>query len=281
MSAAVHTSSETETAAEVADIAAILRREGSRKRVGIYGFETVFALVVLGGSLMVRLAASSPDLWKVFHYLTLFWLGHLCPLGCFLIRPNRRQKAAVERAIAVDDIAVLPILIGCVSNTTRVITDKRVEQRVIDAQTRLLLRLTPNDSHLFTKSHREALISRLDYTQYRARLGKKNIESVDYVVAILHAFAQVGTEKEGHALYQMAHLPADDETSVRIKEVARKSLAFLKKRLEEERVGATLLRAAAAPNELNATLLRPVTTDAASHEENLLRPVLGESSRAH
>ena len=96
------------------------------------------------------------------------------------------------------------------------------------------------------------------------------------LVAILHAYARVGTAECVPPVEALASQPGESEAESRVRDAARKCLPSLRQRVERIRTGADLLRASstgrmAGTDASPDTLLRAASEDAQTPSEELLR----------
>jgi hypothetical protein len=91
-------------------------------------------------------------------------------------------------------------------------------------------------------------------------------------IALLQAIEKVGDGRALPEVERVANTEAVNEHHERIRAAAERCLTVLRERVEQERLGHTLLRPASAPDTPAVTLLRPAQGPGESDPERLLRP---------
>jgi len=184
-------------------------------------------------------------------------------LGVVLI-PRARSHALESLSLLQDTRAVGPLLdayweaIGERQRTIRfLLTD-------------LLHRVQPADYPLLSRAQ-----------QKRAAQALANAdlyEETEFVVALLQALAHIGTAEACTVVEPLASLHPSAPYEERIRVAARSCLPLLKARVEQQRIGETLLRPAEGGGQ--DTLLRAATSgQSVTPESELLRPLTNDAGQ--
>lgn len=190
----------------------------------------------------------------------------------------RRLETLSNQLTDSNDVALAGSLIDllAVDNTI-------VRRNAARAITQLLPRLSAADAEALTAAQRERLVRRVcmnpDFFLYKdvnklfvsPELDRNtNIEAIDFRIAVLRSYAEIGGELEIAAVRRIANSTSMNAAQQRLREAAQESLSAIEARLKEQARNSVLLRAAIVPQD-STNLLLPVETSA-SPAENLLRP---------
>jgi hypothetical protein len=193
-----------------------------------------------------------------------FWLSIACVLIVAWLASTfrlRRLERAVVLLCTVEDTRAVSSLISSLDRGSR-----KVRAMAQAALTRLLPKLTDGDRGLLTEEHRANLIGALR-PYYEAYHDKP--PDLEYLRAVLHALELIGDETSAEHMEALANSPTRAETRKPVVAAAREAAQRLRARLEREKPGQVLLRAAEAADD---TLLRPAFTTSSEKPEQLLRP---------
>jgi hypothetical protein len=143
------------------------------------------------------------------------------------------------------------------------VADAATEALIAETLSRLLPRMRASDSGRLTDHQRIGLMQTIHTP--KAWIGS------DYVITVLKALEQIGTEKELPLVERIAN--GETRFPNRVYLVARECLPYLRERARQAQESSRLLRPASPPNDAAAMLLRPARGGSEAHPERLLRPV--------
>ena len=167
--------------------------------------------------------------------------------------------------------------IGPLIDTLRLPNDYK-HRFSIDALIRLLPYVGPGDAELLNAERRALLWNRLSSPVPVARgdaydsSQAKYEREIEFRVAALQAFTQVGDSRMISGVAQLVQGKARTQGEERIQEAARICLAALRERAGQRYSNQTLLRPAGAAEMGAEILLRPATGAPKTPSEQLLRP---------
>jgi hypothetical protein len=225
--------------------------------VGAAGLVVRMVLKYLLGPERVRAFVTNPY-WILANLLIVVAIGCLI---VFVVGKRRRaaRKATGELA-GIDDVRSVGALVDALS-----LDDPHTHETAVQALTRLLPQLKASDAALLTPEQRDKLC-RVLYIPIENVLFKdvtgifkpaKN-PAVDFRVAILQAFAQVGDSRALPIVTHLAEGEAKTAAERRIQAAALWCLPNLRARVEAELAPNTLLRASDGSGSDAQDLLRSV-----------------------
>lgn len=166
------------------------------------------------------------------------------------------KRGAIENIAKLNDVRYAGALVEVLNPKTRIPYPRDLLELVGSTLIRLLPRLKASDSDLLNDAQRSILLS---------LLGRNDSQTLQ--VAILESFKQIGDAR---------CLPVVERLAGRVMfspvpDAAKECLPYLKQRVEEQTVRATLLRAGSAPSgSTPETLLRPAQGADVRNEPALL-----------
>ncbi len=190
-------------------------------------------------------------------------------------------KRDIESVAAQQDIKTVGTLID-LSGIEKEMHGVHAQEGLIT----LLPRLRPEHANLLNNRQRAALRRvlgiNIELTLYRdvnrlftpvSLAHPANRRAIEFRVAIMEAFANIGTKEDLPFIERLAAMEAASEVQSVLKSAAEKCLPLLQTRVAELEDKNSLLRASSAYTDGANTLLRPATATHSDPAEELLRPV--------
>lgn len=181
------------------------------------------------------------------------------------------ERNAIGRLIAEVDTPAFVGTISLMLSEAHFGDDRRLRRELTATLERLLPRLRPEHTRLWTGKQRAAFLFPLSNLTVGDR--SQSNTTAELVVPILKALEQVGDKRELDLVRRAVARRVKTDFDLEVHEAAQNCLLFLEARAEEQRQEETLLRAssqieAVAPE----VLLRPASAHDETPPEQLLRP---------
>jgi hypothetical protein len=220
--------------------------------------------------------------WRVVRTSLLALLAYVAIIVCLQLTPLRHWPGAggLSNAFAIAIVSSLALSrfqinagkalahlgdVRAVGQLSELLegSDRKTRRLVVDALTRLLPRLQPEQKDLLDEQH-------------RARLGRAIARSGEpaFAEAAIRALDTIGDHSCASIVKRIASGDARSSKHVGARAAALDALPRFERRAERARLASTLLRPADAPTD--DALLRPASGPDTTPEETLLRPADGE-----
>ncbi len=184
----------------------------------------------------------------------------------YRIAQSRTQTKIAKQLARTNDLAAVGVLAEALEWP-----DTATRKSAIEALTHLLPKMDVSDAGLLNAAQRDCLYRMLQLQNAR-RYG-------EFLKAILTAMEQVGDEDALPYIERLASGRATSDAQDQVKAAAKRCMPLLQERIAETRSSRTLLRASAPTFASAAELLRPVTENAPTAPQQLLRASDSQANR--
>ena len=232
----------------------VVGRENKKKakRFGFFACGFLGAFILLMVLIEAALSGDGPNIGGFGYPM---WMAAAGAAAYFA--PTKLQKRAARALAASDDVRAVPPLIEALDKQ-----DSGTRSAAIAALTRLLPRL---------RADHEKLLTHDQMTILRDQMAKA--PSPDFTAAALKAVEQIGDDRFLETVRNWAQGKGGARKSPQLRDAAAACQPLLEARVERQKAGKTLLRAASANPADTGSLLRPAESGTIE-PETLLRPAV-------
>ena len=238
---------------------AVVQRENKKKPARFGWF--VAGFVALTIAIFILLTVTLTDRPNIGGFGYPIWMAAAALAATFA--PTKLQKRAARALSESDDIRAVPLLIEALDKQ-----DGATRAAAVKALTRLLPQLHASHDDSLTDAHLNILLAQM------AKADDKELTS-----ASLKALTQIGDERFLELVKSWSEGKGAAKKNAQLRDSAKDVLPYLEERIEKQKAGKTLLRAASADSADSDSLLRPAATAPESQPDTLLRPVDSDSAQ--